>query len=101
MVRSRLIDHNAEERRKVIHHQEDGTVLIETRQDITELVRVADYLKEQPQNSDTALGTLVALIPKTELDRAFNEGWFHDQDAWKRWANDPANLCYRTSIGSI
>jgi hypothetical protein len=101
MARSRLLDLNAGERRKVIHHEEDGTVLIETRQDITNLVKVADYLKEQPQNGDTALGTLVALIPKTELDRAFVEGWFHDEDAWKRWANDPANACYRTSQGTI
>jgi len=43
----------------------------------------------------------VALIPETVLNQAFNEGWFHDTAAWKRWANDPVNACYRTTKGTI
>ena len=42
-----------------------------------------------------------AFVPESELNRAFAEGWFHDAKAWKRWANDPANACYRTWKGRL
>ena len=42
-----------------------------------------------------------AFVPESELNRAFAEGWFHDPKAWKRWANDPANACYRTWQGRL
>ena len=42
-----------------------------------------------------------AYIPEVVLNQAFTEGWFHDKAAWKRWANDPANACYRTCKGRL
>lgn len=93
-----LVDLMPEERRKVTFHTEDSVTRIETRQDVTPIIKAANALWEDKPPLDMRR---VALIPKTELDRAFIEGWFHDQAAWKRWANDPANACYRTTKGTI
>ena len=102
MAKSQILDWNAAERRKVIRHEEDGKTWVETRQDVEGLIRYAKILREnEKQKDDSALGVRVAFIPKSELDRSFNEGWFHDENAWRRWANDPANACYRTTEGTI
>ncbi len=43
----------------------------------------------------------VAFIPEEVVNQAFLEGWFGDEAAWKRWANDPANRDFRTTKGTI
>lgn len=98
MSKSALLDLVPEERRKVIRHIEDGVTRCETRQDVTNIIRNAKILSEQKPGSDF---TRVALIPKVVLDQSLIEGWFHDESAWKRWANDPANRDYRTTKGTI
>ena len=104
MARSRLLDSQPGTRRKIILHEEDGRQFIESRQDVGDLVKYASALRDNPEvngKDDTALGIRVAVIPKSELDRAFNEGWAMDQDAWRKWANDPNNRAYRTTEGTI
>lgn len=67
----------------ILLHDEDGKSWVETRQDSEPVARAANMLA---QHSDVDKDfTRVALIPSTDLDRAFNEGWFHDEDAWRRW----------------
>lgn len=98
MSKSALLNLLPDERRKVIRHTEDGKTYMETRQDVSQIIRNAAILSEQKPGKDF---TRVAVIPKTVLDQALIDGWFHDEAAWKKWANDPANRCYRTTEGTI
>lgn len=41
----------------------------------------------------------IAVIPPSEQARAMKEGWFRDDDAWRRWANDIDNRSLRTTDG--
>lgn len=69
--------------KEIILHEEDGKQWIETRQDSEPVAQAARILAEADEID--ADFTRVALIPSTEMDRAFLEGWFHDPEAWKRW----------------
>jgi hypothetical protein len=61
---------------------------VETRQDVEPVALAAQMLAEEHEIDKDF--TLVAMIPSVVLDQAFNEGWFHDEDAWKRWyASNP------------
>jgi hypothetical protein len=95
---ARLLDQHGGERRRVIIHKEDGVSRVETRQDVAPIIKAAEAMREQTPGKDMRHA---AFIPKTVLDQAFIEGWFHDKAAWKRWANDPANACYRTWQGRL
>jgi hypothetical protein len=93
-----LLTQDEGERRRVIIHKEDGVSRVETRQDVTPILKAAEMMRDQTPGKDMRHA---AFIPKTVLDQAFIEGWFHDKKAWKRWANDPANACYRTWQGRL
>lgn len=93
-----LLDADYGARRKVVWHEEDGIARVETRQDVDHIVQAAKILADEKPGKDFRHA---AFIPQTVLDQAFNEGWFHDPKAWKRWANDPANDCYRTWKGRL
>lgn len=98
MSKSALLDMVADSRRVTIMHEEDGKHYIESRQDVAPIVAAANALWDDNPPKDMRR---VALIPDTVLNKAFNEGWFHDEAAWKRWANDPANAHLRTTKGTI
>lgn len=98
MAKSALLALASDERRKTILHEEDGKQWVETRQDLAPIVQAA---KEMWCDNPPMDMRRVALIPKTVLDAAINDGWFHDEAAWKRWANDPVNACFRTNRGTI
>ena len=98
MSKSALLDSIPEARRKTIIHEVDGQRFIETRQDVEHIVAAARIIAEEVPDKDFRHA---AYIPETELNRAFIEGWFHDREAWKRWANDPVNACYRTWPGRL
>ena len=98
MSRSALLDLLPDARRKTLLHAEDGRHFIECRQDVAPIVEAARLLAEEAPDRDFRHA---AFIPESELNRAFTEGWFHDPAAWKRWANDPANACYRTWPGRL
>lgn len=93
-----LLDFIPEERRKTIHHEQDGKFWIESVQDVDPIIANAKMLADQKPGKDF---TRVALIPLTILNQSFTEGWFDDPDAWKKWANDPANASFRTTKGTI
>jgi hypothetical protein len=93
---SDLLDLVPDEMRKVIRHTQDGITRVETRQDVSHIIEAAKIVGEQAPHKDFRHA---AFVPKTVLDQAFNEGWFHDKAAWKRWMNDPENACYRTWKG--
>jgi hypothetical protein len=95
---AQLLDFIPEQRRKTVHHEQDGRFWIESRQDVEPVIENAKMLSMEKPNKDF---TRVALIPLSVLNEAFTEGWFDDPDAWKKWANDPTNACYRTTKGTI
>jgi hypothetical protein len=98
MSKSALLDVIQDSRRKLVYHEEDGKTYVETRQDVEPIIKAAKLIADQPPGKDFRHA---AFIPESELNRAFVEGWFHDRAAWKRWANDPANACYRTWPGRL
>jgi hypothetical protein len=98
MSKTALLDAVPEARRQTLLHEEDGSWRIESRQDVAPILAAARLIAEQPPGGDFRHA---AFVPETELNRAFTEGWFHDPAAWKRWANDPANACYRTWPGRL
>lgn len=98
MSKSALLDLLPAERRKLVYHEEDGVTRIETRQEVSHIIRAAQLLADQPPGKDFRHA---AFVPEAVLNQAFNQGWFHDPQAWKRWANDPANACYRTWKGKL
>lgn len=67
----------------ILLHDEDGKQWVETRQDAEPVIKAAQILADFSEVDKDF--TRVALIPSTVMDQAFNEGWFHDEDAWKRW----------------
>lgn len=98
MSKKALLDALPDSLRKTILHEEDGHFRIESRQDVEPIIKAAKILAEETPGKDFRHA---AFVPETELNRAFTEGWFHDPQAWKRWANDPANDCYRTWKGRL
>lgn len=98
MAKSAILDAQSDARRKIIYHEEDTRRFIETRQDLTPIVEAARILADEPPGKDFRHA---AFIPQIVLDRAFNEGWFHDPKKWKAWANDPANREFRTWQGNL
>lgn len=98
MSKSALLDSLPDSRRLTILHEQDGKQWIESRQDVEHVIKAARIIADQPPDKDFRHA---AYIPESELNRAFTEGWFHDPQAWKRWANDPANACYRTWPGRL
>lgn len=98
MAKRGLLDSKPEARRETIAHLEDGVWRVETRQDCEHIVKAAKILADEPPGKDFRHA---AFIPEEILNQAFNEGWFHDPQAWKRWANDPANDGFRTWKGRL
>ena len=98
MSKAALFDLVPESRRKTLWHEEDGVVYLETRQDVAPIIRAA---KEMWSDKPPLDFRRVALIPEEVLNQSFAEGWFGDETAWKRWANNPENACYRTCKGTI
>jgi len=98
MSKSALLDLLPDARKKLVYHEEGGRTFIETRQDVTHIIEAAKIMADEKPGKDFRHA---AYIPEAVMDRAFNEGWFHDPKAWKRWANDPANAQYRTWNGRL
>jgi hypothetical protein len=98
MSKTALLDMIPQDRHKTLYHEEDNLRVIETRQDVAPIIQRA---KEMWCDNPPLDFRRVALIPKAVLDQSFIEGWFDDETAWKRWANDPANRDFRTCKGTI
>ena len=69
--------------KEILLHEEGGKQWVETRQDAEPVAQAAKMLADHSEVDKDF--TRVAMIPSTVMDQAFNEGWFHDEDAWKRW----------------
>lgn len=98
MSKAALLDILPDARRKTIFHEEDGKTYVESRQEVSHIVQAARILADEVPDKDFRHA---AYIPDAVWNKAVVEGWLHDPQAWKRWANDPANDCYRTWKGRL
>lgn len=98
MARSNVLDAVADARRVTILHEEDGKHYIESRQDVSHIIDAACALADEVPGKDFRHA---AFIPDYVWNQAATEGWLNDTKAWKRWANDPANACFRTWKGRL
>jgi len=57
-----------------------------------------DLNDHEPLHKDMRLA---AIIPEDVLQRSYQEGWFNDRRAWKRWANDPDHRDFRVWEGQL
>ncbi len=95
MSRTRLLD--ASPGRVSLYHEADG--VIETRYDVAPILELSRRERDAGRSGKEM--RKVANIPPDVLARAFKEGWFHDPQAWRRWANDPANAGFRVWEGTF
>lgn len=70
----------------------------ETVQDVEPIIERAKILSEETPGKDWRH---VACIPLIVFDRAYREGWLHDDAKWRAWVNDPDNKAFRTWPGHI
>ncbi|MGQ9370414.1 hypothetical protein [Azospirillum sp. ST 5-10] len=100
--RTALLDHydlGVHRVAEVFHYDPDHPdgFTVETREDCAGLVEAAKDAADNEGGLRADGLRLEAVVPLDVLNRAFMEGWFHDNAAWKRWANDPANRDFRVS----
>ncbi len=79
-------------------HADGEDLTIEFVEDCEPLVYGAKMLSELKPGSELRH---VAVIPEFAMQKAMQEGWSNDKEAWKRWANDVDNRCFRTWPGRL
>lgn len=85
--------------KKLLYHElDDGIIAVETRQDVSNIVDLAKAARDIPPDREFRL---TAFVPDAVMDKAYNEGWFHDAKAWKKWLNNPDNAAFRVWEGRV
>jgi thioesterase domain-containing protein len=79
-------------------HADDETTVLETRQDVQPTLDWVRTLRDANDYRDPGWKP-VAEVPEFIVEQAMREGWFHDDKAWKRWANDRDNFRFRITDG--
>lgn len=82
-----------------VHVQSDGDFVLSTEQDLESIVEQNKMLRENQTGKEEF--RLAARVPVHVCEKAMREGWFHDDDAWKKWMNDPENRDHRVYEGRI
>jgi hypothetical protein len=97
-------------RQTTVHADGDGGIVIETRQDITEILeqnkKEYNSFDEKSRWSDNLLGNKIASIPMTVIDDLNKSGimrGFHivDEKRMKAWLNERDNRVFRTRTGVV
>ena len=95
-------------RQQIVHSDGDGGIIIETKQDITEILESNNQIREADKERRGHLNDLhhVARIPFTVIDDLNKKGimkGFHivDDAAFARWLNDSDNAQWKVYRGNI
>ena len=95
-------------RTQTVHADGDGGIIIETKQDVTEIIEANKAQLEFDKERKGHLNELhhVARIPFTVIDvlnqRGIMKGFnVVDDVAFAQWLNDPENTVWRTYRGTV
>jgi hypothetical protein len=97
MSKEALLSAYIPERMKTVYREtRNGVTTIETRQDAEPII---EWVKKNRDLGRDEIFTHIAEVPIAVMNQAMAEGWFHDQAAWKKWANNPDNRDFRVWEG--
>lgn len=97
-------------RQSAVHADGDGGIIIETRQDISDILeqnkKEYNSYDERARWSDELLGNKVASIPMTVIDDLNAKGIMRgfavlDEKRFKAWLNERDNRVFRTRTGVV
>lgn len=81
------------------YDEPDGTFHLYVEQDLEDAIEENKALAENQTGKE--MFRLAARVPVPVVEKAMIEGWFHDDDAWKKWMNDGDNRDFRVWGGRI
>jgi hypothetical protein len=98
--RKRLLETVDDGRLHLLHHDTENPthVIVEELEDCEPIIEAAKRLSDAAPSKEFRHA---AFIPHFVMAKATREGWLNDPQAWKRWANDPDNECFRTWKGRL
>ena len=97
-------------RQTAVHADCEGGIVIQTRQDVTDIVeqnkKEFNSFDERAKWSDQLFGNKVASIPMTVIDDLNKQGIMRgfavlDDKRFAMWLNDPINRAWRTRTGVV
>ena len=97
-------------RQTAVHADGEGGIVIQTRQDVTDIVeqnkKEYNSYDERARWSDQLFGNKVASIPMTVIDDLNKVGIMRgfavlDDKRFACWLNDPMNRAWRTRTGVV
>lgn len=95
-------------RTQTVHADDDGGIIIETKQDVTDIIEANKAQLEFDKQRTGYLNELhhVARIPFTVIDDLNKKGIMRgfnviDDVGFARWLNDPENTVWKTYRGTI
>jgi hypothetical protein len=97
-------------RQTAVHADGEGGIIIQTRQDVTDIVeqnkKEYNSYDERARWSDNLFGNKVASIPMTVIDDLNKQGIMRgfavlDDKRFALWLNDPMNRAWRTRTGVV
>jgi len=101
---------NVKFRDSVVHADGDGGIIIETRQDVSEIIeqnkKEYNSFDERSKWSDELFGNKVASIPFTVIDELNKQGIMRgfsvlDEKRFRAWLNERDNRVFRTRTGVV
>ena len=97
-------------RQTAVHADGEGGIVIQTRQDITDIVeqnkKEYNSYDEKARWSDNLFGNKIASIPMTVIDDLNKQGIMRgfavlDEKRFKAWLNERDNRVFRTRTGVV
>jgi len=104
MSDTRIISHNADAKiTQYWHEHEDGSVTLETIQDVTDIAEANKQVFNQFDERSNWKGDMhkVASIPMSVYYDLKRKGILDDPAAMKRWLNSSENQVFRTRPGKV
>ncbi len=101
---------NLQSRQTAVHADGEGGIVIEMRQDVTEIIeqnkKEYNSYDERARWSDQLFGNKVASIPYSVIDDLNKAGIMRgfavlDDKRFAAWLNDPMNRAWRTRTGVV
>jgi hypothetical protein len=101
---------NLQSRQTAVHADGEGGIVIEMRQDVTDIVeqnkKEYNSFDERARWSDELFGNKVASIPYSVIDDLNKAGIMRgfavlDDKRFAAWLNDPMNRAWRTRTGVV